>query len=208
MEFVQLQINYADWESPSVQSRLCYEVARKHGKPVIIMEPVKGGNLVNLPESVTRVFKEANPDVSVPSWAIRFAASLEGLVTVLSGMSTVEQMEDNLKNMVPFKPLTPAEQEVIVKARAALEAIPSIPCTGCQYCVKGCPMQINIPGAFSAMNNVLIYNNLPGAKGAYGWATHEGGKASECIQCGQCESVCPQHISIIEELQRVASTLE
>ena len=208
MEFVQLQINYADWESPSVQSRLCYEVARKHGKPVVIMEPVKGGNLVNLPESVTSIFKAANPDVSVPSWAVRFAASLEGIVTVLSGMSNIAQMEDNVKTMAPFTPLSEEEQGVIVKARAALDAIPSIPCTGCQYCVKGCPMEINIPGAFSAMNNVLIYNNLQGAKGAYGWATNKGGKASACIQCGQCESVCPQHIGIIEELQRVASTLE
>ena len=208
MEFVQLQINYADWDSPSVQSRLCYEVARKHGKPVIIMEPVKGGNLVNLPETVTSVFKAANPDVSIPSWAIRFAASLEGIVTVLSGMSNIAQMEDNLKTMVPFTPLSEAEQGVIAKAVEALNAVPSIPCTGCQYCVKGCPMQINIPGAFSAMNNVLLYNNLPGAKGAYGWATHDGGKASDCVACGQCESVCPQHIGIIEELKKVASTLE
>ena len=208
MEFVQLQINYADWESPSVQSRLCYEVARKHNKPVIIMEPVKGGNLVNMPDSVTDVFKSANPNVSVPSWALRFAGSLEGIVTVLSGMSNIEQMEDNLKNMVPFKPLSAEEQAVIVKAREALNAIPSIPCTGCQYCVKGCPMEINIPGAFSAMNNQLIYNNPQSAKGAYGWATHEGGKASACIACGQCESVCPQHIEIIEELKRVAAALE
>ena len=208
VEFVQLQINYADWESVTVQSRLCYEVARKHNKPVIIMEPVKGGNLANLPESVAKVFNEADPTVTQSSWALRYCASLDGLVTVLSGMSNIEQMADNLKTFENFKPLTAEEMKVIEAAQAALAAIPTIPCTSCKYCVKDCPMQINIPGAFTAMNNNTLFGNLAGAKGNYAFATRAGGKASECIQCGQCEAACPQHIQIIEELKKIAEVLE
>ena len=208
MEFVQLQINYADWESASIQSRACYEVARKHGKPVIIMEPVKGGSLANLPESVSKIFTDANPGASLPSWAIRFAASLDGLVTVLSGMSTLAQMEDNLSFMENFQPLTDEERAVVDKVRAALDALPQIPCTACSYCTKGCPQSINIPGIFKAMNNQLVYNNRAGAVGNYSFATRSGGKASDCIACGQCEGACPQHISIIEELKRAVEMFE
>lgn len=207
-EFVQLQINYADWESESVQSRKCYEVARKHGKPVIIMEPVKGGSLANLPDSVASVFKAADPNASLSSWAIRFAASLDGLITVLSGMSTLDQMKDNLSYMEHFKPLSDAERQVIADAQKAMDALPSIPCTGCQYCMKGCPQNINIPGIFSNVNTYLIYNNLAGAKGSYGWSTSNGKKASDCIACGQCEAACPQHISVIDELKKAAELLE
>lgn len=141
---------------------------------------------------------------SLPSWALRFAASLDGVITVLSGMSYIAQMEDNLRTMAPFHPLTEAERRVVADATAALNAIPRVPCTGCQYCVKGCPQSINIPGVFSAMNNRLVYNNLEGAKGNYAWATREGRKAADCIKCGQCESVCPQHIQIIDELKKAA----
>ena len=208
MEFVQLQINYADWDSATVQSRKCFEVAKKHNKPVIIMEPVKGGLLANPPESVAQVLKAANPEDSFSSWAIRFAASLENVITVLSGMSNIEQIEDNIATMSGFRPLSKDESAVIDKAREKLSAIPSIPCTGCSYCVKGCPMNITIPGIFSAMNTNLIYNNFKSAKGSYGWATNGGGLASKCIECGQCESVCPQHIAIIEELKRAVSMFE
>ena len=208
MEFVQLQINYADWESASIQSRACYEVARKHGKPVIIMEPVKGGSLAALPADIAKIFTDADPKASLSSWAIRFAASLDGLVTVLSGMSTLAQMEDNLSFMENFQPLTGAERAVVDKVRAALDKVPQIPCTACSYCTKGCPQSINIPGVFKAMNNQLIYGNRAGAVGNYSFATRTGGKASDCIACGQCEAACPQHIEIIEELKKAVEMFE
>ncbi len=207
-EFVQLQINYADWESPSVQSRLCYETARRHGKPVVIMEPVKGGSLAALPEEAERVLRAVHPEMSMSSWAIRYAASLEGLVTVLSGMSSLEQVRDNVSYMEHFQPLNEAEYAAIDKVREILDALPQIPCTRCQYCTKGCPQEIAIPGIFRAMNNYLIYGNLAGALGNYAFETREGGVASRCIACGQCEEACPQHISIIQELKRAAELLE
>ena len=204
MEFVQLQINYADWESESVQSRKCYEVARRHGKPVIIMEPVKGGSLANLPDAVAKELRAQDPNASLSSWAIRYAASLEGLVTVLSGMSTLQQMQDNVSFMEHFKPLDEAQRAAIARAQRALAESPRVPCTDCKYCTKGCPQQIAIPGVFKAMNTRLVYGNVAGAQGSYNWETREGGKASDCIACGQCESVCPQHIEIISELKRAA----
>lgn len=208
MEFVQLQINYADWENILIESRACYEVAQKHGKPVIIMEPVKGGALSELPEDLAAEFRALDPAASISSWAVRFAASLPGVVTVLSGMSNVEQMEDNLKTMADFRPLDEAEQAAVERVRKKLESIPHIGCTSCRYCVKGCPQEIPIPALFKAMNNYLIHGNLQSAKGNYAFATRDGQFASTCVQCGQCESVCPQHLHIIEELQRVAQTLE
>ena len=207
-EFVQLQINYADWDSENVQSRLCYETARKHDKPVIIMEPVKGGSLATMTPEVQKLFKDANPNLSVPSWAVRFAASLEGLVTVLSGMSTEEQLNDNVSYMENFQPLSESEQGVIKQAVEILNSIPTIPCTACKYCVDGCPQKINIPGIFSVMNNLTLYNNKEGAKGSYQHTTAEGGKASDCIQCGSCQAHCPQHIEIIETLKKAAAALE
>ena len=208
VEFVQLQINYIDWDSDNVQSRKCYETARRHGKPVIIMEPVKGGNLAKLPEQIAKPMHDYAPEASDASWALRFAASLEGLVTVLSGMSSIEQMEDNLKTMASFKPLSDEERGVIAQVVTALNAAIAIPCTSCQYCTKGCPMEINIPGVFGAMNQYSMYGNLGSAKGSYGWATHSGGKASQCVECGQCEAACPQHIEIIQQLKKCVETLE
>lgn len=208
MEFVQLQINYLDWENESIQSRACYEVARKHGMPIIVMEPVKGGNLANPPESITEILKAANPEVSPSSWAIRFAASLPGIVTVLSGMSNIAQMEDNLSYMTDFSPLDKSELEVIGKVREAFAAIPTIPCTACAYCMKDCPANIAIFDTFRAVNNYRLYANLGASKSRYERATKEKSKASACIDCGQCEEVCPQRIAIRTELKAAAELFE
>lgn len=164
MEFVQLQINYADWENPAIQSRGCYKAARKHNKPVIIMEPVKGGMLANPPVSVEKIFKTADSKASSASWAIRFAADLEGIITVLSGMSSVEQMEDNLSYMKDFKKLSESEKATLKKAQAALNAIPLIPCTTCNYCAKVCPKNIGISGTFTSMNILTLYDDTKTAK--------------------------------------------
>ena len=209
MEFVQLQINYGDWESGSVQSRKCYEVALKHNKPIIIMEPVKGGALANLPDRVGCIFREADPTLPQASWAIRFAASLQNIVTVLSGMSTLDQMKSNISYMENFKPLSAEEKAVVERARQVLIDIPQVPCTSCAYCVKDCPQGIHIPQMFDAMNRYLVYDDLDAAKFACGLEQMFGSaKASACIACGACESVCPQKIQIIDELKRVATTLE
>ena len=208
MEFVQLQINYVDWESENVQSRKCYEVARKYGKSVIIMEPVRGGSLAVMPPQVQQVFKAAEPEMSVASWAIRYCASLDGLITVLSGMSTEEQLNDNVSYMENFKPLDEKEQATVQQVVDILNSLPTIPCTACKYCVDGCPQKISIPDIFSAMNQFTLYNDKNGAKNRYQNAVKEGGKASDCIQCGNCEAHCPQKIQIIEELKKAAATLE
>ena len=205
-DFCQIQYNYMDTEEQAGDKG--YALAEELGIPLVIMEPVKGGLLADPPETVAQVLKAAAPEKDLPSWALRFAASLEGIITVLSGMSTLEQMEQNLATMKEFSPLSAQEQAVVAQAREALASLPSIPCTSCQYCVKGCPQGIPIPGVFSAMNTHLIYGNTERAKGNYGFATRGKGKASDCIQCGQCESVCPQHISIIQQLQQAAEVLE
>lgn len=209
MEFVQLQINYADWENPAVQSRACYEVARKHGKPVIIMEPIKGGMLANPPESVAEVLKNAEPDSSVASWAVRFAASLDGVITVLSGMSSVEQMKDNLSYMKGFQGLNGEQQAVIAKAQEELKKIPLIPCTTCNYCAKVCPKNIGISGSFTAMNLLTLYKDKAFAKHQEEWLVGGHGKnhADQCVKCGKCEEACPQHIKIRENLEEVCEAL-
>ncbi len=206
-EFVQLQINYADWESDNIQSRKCYEVASAHDMPVIVMEPVKGGSLADPPETAKKYFTGHAPDASPSSWAIRFAASLPDVMIVLSGMSTIEQMEDNLSYMKDFIPLDEKEQEIIVKVREAIESIDLIPCTSCHYCTPGCPMEIRIPELFEVMNQYRKFNNLQIAKKRYAARAKEA-PASVCIQCGQCESACPQHLPIISLLEETAGKFE
>ena len=208
MEFVQLQINYADWESGAVESRKCLEVCQKYGKPVIVMEPVKGGSLAALPEAAEQVLKQLDSEVSIASWAMRFAASLEGVMVVLSGVSDIEQMQDNLNTMTNFNPLSAGEYAAIEKVQAILQSFPTVPCTSCRYCVKDCPQNIPIPTILNAVNRVIVYGDVAPAKGNYFFATRDKGKASDCIGCGQCEAACPQHIVITEELQKAAAMFE
>ena len=204
VDFIQLQINYADWESPKVTSRANYETARKHGKLITVMEPVKGGNLANPPEEVKKLFQDIHPDMSYASWAIRFVASLDGILTVLSGMSNVEQMKDNLSYMKEFRPLNEEEQEAIRQAQRILGNAATIPCTACRYCVEGCPQQIRIPDIFAAMNRQLGNGQMAAAKEAYFAVAPEGHRASDCIECRQCEGACPQHLPITDHLKRAA----
>jgi predicted aldo/keto reductase-like oxidoreductase len=208
VDFVQLQINYADWENSIIQSKRCYEVARKYGKPVIVMEPVKGGSLANLPDEAAEVLRESNPAASQASWAIRFAASLDGVLTVLSGMSNYEQMEDNVSFMEHFRPLSQAEYAAIEKVQGILSRIPKVPCTDCRYCEKGCPQHVSIPGLFKNYNDYLLHHDSELLRGDYEWQVTNGNRASACIGCGECESVCPQSIPIIEELKKASAIFD
>ena len=208
VDFVQLQINYADWENPKVTSRANYEVARKHGKLITVMEPVKGGSLANPPEEVQKIFREIHPDMSFASWAIRFVASLDGILTVLSGMSNVEQMQDNLSYMKNFQPLNEEEQKAIQQAQRILGNSSTVPCTACRYCTEGCPQQIPIPDIFSAMNRQLGNGQMQEARERYYQAAPEGHRASNCVECRQCEGVCPQHIAITDNLKQAAAMFE
>ena len=207
IEVVQIQFNYVDYDDPSVQSRKCYEVCRKFNKPVIVMEPVKGGNLVKLPDDARAVL-DALHGGSPASYAIRFAAGFPGMLMVLSGMSTPEQVQDNISFMKDFKPLGETELAAIAKVQEIFRSKNLIQCTGCRYCTDGCPKQIAIPELFATMNAKQIYHD---------WHTDyyynavyalPGHKASDCVKCGKCESVCPQHLPIRQLLENVAKEFE
>lgn len=202
VELVQLQINYLDWESEKVQSRLCHEVACKHGKQIIIMEPVKGGTLANVPEAVKEMFTKADPAVSVPSWAVRFAAGLDNVFMVLSGMSNMDQLLDNTGYMQSFVPLDEKQLDMVHMAAKMISGEIKIPCTSCFYCTAVCPMNIAIPQYFA------LYNRQDATSEEYSRLDCEFGKASDCIVCGQCEKICPQQLSIRKLLRDVAERFE
>ena len=211
IEYVQLQLNYLDWDSAGVQSRKCYEVATRHGRPVIVMEPVKGGTLARVPEQLEKMFRDREPDMSVPSWAIRFAASQENVMVVLSGMSNMEQLLDNTGYMQDFKPLNEEELGLMRVAADIINGSITVPCTGCSYCTVNCPRHIAIPQYFSLYNADLQEAKEKGwtpQPGYYEHLTLEFGKASDCIKCGQCESMCPQHLPIRKYLEDVAAHFE
>ena len=199
VDFIQLQINYADWENPGVNSRINYEICKKYGKPVVVMEPVKGGILADPIDAAKAIFDRENNGMSYSSWALRFVASKDNLLAVLSGMSSIEQMQDNLSFMKDFRPLDEHEEEVIREVQEAYNADKSIPCTACRYCTKGCPMEIPIPDIFTVQNRKKGSPEFR-TKREYAIVTQNKGKASDCIQCGQCEGVCPQHLPIIDLL--------
>ncbi len=210
VEYVQLQLNYIDWKDATVQAEACYNVCVKHNKPVIVMEPVKGGALANVPPAAEKLFKEENPDMSAASWAIRYAASKDNVLTVLSGMSTEEQLCDNIGYMKDFIPLNGKEEEIIKKAEKIIRESIAIPCTACRYCVDVCPKKIPIPDCFAIYNNLKAFGDVQRivAFTYYGNITEGNGKASDCLSCGACESICPQHLPIRRHLSDVAATFE
>lgn len=212
IEVVQIQFNYVDYDDPAVESRKCYEVCRRFDKPVIVMEPCKGGNLVNLPEDAEKIFDElrekGNAEYSNASFAIRFAAGFEGMMMVLSGMSDREQMEDNISFMKDFEPLSEEELAAIHKVCDLFHSKNMISCTACRYCTDGCPKKISIPDLFACLNAKKVFQNWNTDYYYNNVHTVNNGKASECVKCGKCEAVCPQHLPIRELLVDVANEFE
>lgn len=210
VDFVQLQINYLDWNSTVVRAQKNYEVCRKFGKPVIIMEPVKGGQLASFEPETEKILKNLNPDASCASYALRFAGTLDGVMTVLSGMSDEEQMADNIRTFSDLKPLSAEEAKAVCEVRDRVLASKTVGCTACRYCVKDCPAGIDIPGIFRCYNELTVKGEHPEPHGIYRDLTESGksSKANECKKCGKCEAVCPQHIEIIKSLEESSRMLD
>ncbi len=207
IEVVQIQFNYLDYDDIAVQSRKCYEVCRKHGKPVLVMEPVKGGSLVNLPEEAKKVLDDLHGG-SPASYAIRFAAGFPGMMMVLSGMSNMEQMKDNLSYMRDFKPLNETELAAVNKVQEIFHKMNMIPCTACRYCVEGCPKQISIPDLFAIMNIKQLHHDWNADYYYEEVHTAPGRRASDCLKCGKCEKICPQHLPIRKLLEEIAKEFD
>lgn len=209
MEFVQLQINYIDWDSDAIQSRLCYEVARKHNKPVIVMEPIKGGSLAECGDTIKQMFAKANPAASLASWALRYVMSLEGVFSVLSGMSNLAQLKENMDTVENFVPLSAAERAALEEIIAELKKAETVPCTRCNYCYEACPQKINTAEMITYLNDYIAYKYISAPRRSYGILTSRGSaKASECIECGACDAHCPQGIKVTDVLKRISSTFE
>lgn len=207
MDFVQLQVNYLDWDDPVVESRKCMEVAQKHGVPVTIMEPARGGRLAELPERGAKILKATAPNKSVVSWAYRFCYNLPNVITVLSGVSSLEQIQENVREWKENEPFTAAEEKALGEAMDALKSVGLIPCTNCRYCAKDCPAGVKIPEIMGLLNLEKMTENREFVKGQYSWQAADG-KASTCTQCGACEDMCPQGIGIIDLLEDAADFYE
>ena len=205
IEVVQIQYNWLDLDDPNVQSQGCMDVCKKHDKPVLVMEPIKGGGLVFLPDAAQKRLAAVN-EGSPAEIALRFVAEQEPVVMILSGMNNLAQMQENITFMKDPKPLSEAAHEAIDEVRAMMRALPLVACTACRYCTEGCPQNINIPGVFRCINDRIKFPTKPGSH--YGWVTGKGGKASDCIECGQCEEICPQHLPIRELLKQAAEQFE
>ena len=209
VDFVQLQLNYLDWNNGVIQSKKNLEIARKHHKPVVVMEPIKGGTLASFSEDIEQIYKNYDSSKSIASWALRFIASKEGVMTILSGMSTLEQMNDNLATMSNFVPLNNEEYKLVDQVTKTVLSKPTIPCTGCRYCTPGCPLNIQIPDLFTAYNSQILYGESSRYQTWYqDHTSNDHAKANQCLKCGQCEGVCPQHLKIISLLKEVSNVFD
>lgn len=208
VEFVQIQLNYLDRTNPVVRSQQLYEILHKRGIPIIVMEPVRGGTLADMPPQIEAKFKDRRPEKSVASWALRFVASLPGVMTVLSGMSNEAQVDDNISTFRSFEPLAADELAIIDEVTEELLSMPQIGCTACRYCCDGCPMKISIPDVFRTINTLRRYPDDWRSKNYYEQLIQRSGKASDCVGCAQCEQVCPQHLPIVDLMKEASAILD